>query len=306
MSRFRQAVEAKEFLVTAEVTPPKGGNPERMLQVAQSLKGRVHAVNITDGSRAVLRMSSLAASVVLLRHEIEPVCQVACRDRNLIGIQGDLMGAHALGIRNILALTGDPVKSGDHPKAKAVFNLESVRLLKLIRKLNEGLDYNDKSLPDGELDLFAGAAVDPQSDSWSGLTRRFEQKVKAGAQFFQSQMLTDFDRLETFMNEVATPANKPVLAGIFLFKSAKNARFIQKYVPGVHIPEEIIERLEKAEQPLQEGIKIAAEQVQKARELCHGVHMMAVKKEEVIPEILDLAGVKPIDGVKLPETARLR
>ena len=306
MSRFRQAVEAQEFLVTAEVTPPKGGNPERMLQVAQSLKGRVHAVNITDGSRAVLRMSSLAASVVLLRHEIEPVCQVACRDRNLIGIQGDLMGAHALGIRNILALTGDPVKSGDHPKAKAVFNLESVRLLKLISKLNEGLDHHENSLPDGALDLFPGAAVDPQSDSWSGLTRRFEQKVKAGAQFFQSQMLTDFDRLETFMNEVATPANKPVLAGIFLFKSAKNARFIQKYVPGVHIPEEIIERLEKAEQPLQEGIKIAAEQVQKARELCQGVHMMAVKKEEVIPEILDLAGVKPVEGVKLPETARVR
>ncbi|MFP4133263.1 MAG: methylenetetrahydrofolate reductase [Halothece sp.] len=306
MSRFRQAVEAQEFLVTAEVTPPKGGNPERMLQVAQSLKGRVHAVNITDGSRAVLRMSSLAASVVLLRHEIEPVCQVACRDRNLIGIQGDLMGAHALGIRNILSLTGDPVKSGDHPKAKAVFNLESVRLLKLIRKLNEGLDYNDNSLPDGELDLFPGAAVDPQSDSWSGLTRRFEQKVKAGAQFFQSQMLTDFDRLEMFMNEVATPANKPVLAGIFLFKSAKNARFIQKYVPGVHIPKQIIERLEKAQHPLQEGIKIAAEQVQRARELCHGVHMMAVKKEEVIPEILDLAGVKPVEGVKLPETARVR
>ena len=306
MSRFRQAVEAQEFLVTAEVTPPKGGNPERMLQVAQSLKGRVHAVNITDGSRAVLRMSSLAASVVLLRHEIEPVCQMACRDRNLIGIQGDLMGAHALGIRNILSLTGDPVKSGDHPKAKAVFNLESVRLLKLIEKLNEGLDHNENSLSDGELDLFPGAAVDPQSDSWSGLTKRFEQKVKAGAQFFQSQMLTDFDRLETFMNEVATPANKPVLAGIFLFKSAKNARFIQKNVPGVHIPEEIIERLEKAEQPLQEGIKIAAEQVQKARELCHGVHMMAVKKEEVIPEILDLAGVKPVETVKLPEAARIR
>ncbi len=306
MSRFRQAVEAQEFLVTAEVTPPKGGNPERMLQVAQSLKGRVHAVNITDGSRAVLRMSSLAASVVLLRHEIEPVCQVACRDRNLLSLQGDLMGAHALGIRNILSLTGDPVKSGDHPKAKAVFNLESVRLLKLIRKLNEGLDHNENSLPDGELDLFPGAAVDPQSDSWSGLTRRFEQKVKAGAQFFQSQMLTDFDRLETFMNEVATPANKPVLAGIFLFKSAKNARFIQKNVPGVHIPEEIIERLEKAEQPLQEGIKIAAEQVQRARELCQGVHMMAVKKEEVIPEILDLAGVKPVETVKLPEAARIR
>lgn len=304
MSRFRQAVEAKEFLITAEVTPPKGGNPERMLQVAESLKGRVHAVNITDGSRAVLRMSSLAASVVLLRHEIEPVCQFACRDRNLIGMQADLMGAHALGIRNILALTGDPVKSGDHPKAKAVFNLESVRLLKLINKLNEGTDFNDKSLPDGALDLFPGAAVDPQLDSWSGLQKRFEQKIKAGAQFFQSQMLTDFDRLETFMNEVASQADKPILAGIFLFKSAKNARFIKNNVPGVHIPDEIVERLEKANDPLQEGKKIAAEQVQMARQLCHGVHMMAVKKEEVIPEILDLAGVKPVEDVKLPEAAR--
>ncbi|PSO49718.1 MAG: 5,10-methylenetetrahydrofolate reductase [Cyanobacteria bacterium SW_9_44_58] len=304
MSRFRQAVEAKEFLITAEVTPPKGGNPERMLQMAQSLKGRVHAVNITDGSRAVLRMSSLAASVVLLRHEIEPVCQFACRDRNLIGMQADLMGAHALGIRNILALTGDPVKSGDHPKAKAVFNLESVRLLKLIHKLNEGTDFNDKSLPDGELDLFPGAAVDPQLDSWSGLQKRFEQKIKAGAQFFQSQMLTDFDRLETFMNEVAFQADKPILAGIFLFKSAKNARFIKNNVPGVHIPDEIIDRLEKANDPLQEGKQIAAEQVKMARQLCHGVHMMAVKKEEVIPEILDLAGVKPVEDVKVPEAAR--
>ncbi|NBD15752.1 MAG: methylenetetrahydrofolate reductase [Cyanobacteria bacterium] len=306
MSRFRQAVEAKEFLVTAEVTPPKGGNPERMLRVAQSLKGRVHAVNITDGSRAVLRMSPLAASAVLLRHEIEPVCQVACRDRNLLGIQGDLMGAQALGIRNILALTGDPVKAGDHPKAKAVFNLESVRLLKLIAKLNAGTDFNDKSLPDGALDLFAGAAVDPQSDSWSGLQKRFERKVEAGAQFFQSQMLTDFDRLEKFMNEVASSVNRPILAGIFLFKSAKNARFIQKYVPGVHVPEEIIQRLDRAKDPLQEGIKIAAEQVQTARELCQGVHMMAIKKEEVIPEILDLAGVQPVEDVKLPTAAQVR
>jgi len=295
MSRFRQAVEAKEFLVTAEVTPPKGGNPERMLQVAQSLKGRVHAVNITDGSRAVLRMSPLAASAVLLRHEIEPVCQVACRDRNLLGIQGDLMGAQALGIRNILALTGDPVKAG-----------ESVRLLKLIAKLNAGTDFNDKPLPDGALELFAGAAVDPQSDSWSGLQKRFKRKVEAGAQFFQSQMLTDFDRLEKFMNEVASSVNRPILAGIFLFKSAKNARFIQKYVPGVHVPEEIIQRLDRAKDPLQEGIKIAAEQVQTARELCQGVHMMAIKKEEVIPEILDLAGVQPVEDVKLPTAAQVR
>ncbi len=200
---FRRAVANKQFLLTAEVAPPKGGNPERMLEVAGKLKNRVHAVNITDGSRAVLRMSSLAASVILLQHGIEPICQIACRDRNCIGLQADLMGAHALGIRNILALTGDPVKAGDHKQAKAVFELESVRLLKLIAKLNNGVDFNDKPLPDKPLDLFPGAAVDPQLASWSGLQSRFEKKLAAGAQFFQSQMITDFDRLDKFMTQIA-------------------------------------------------------------------------------------------------------
>ena len=135
MSNLRQAVTNKKFLITAEVAPPKGGNPQRMLEVAEKLKGRVHSVNVTDGSRAVLRMSSVAASAILLQYGIEPVCQIACRDRNCIGLQADLMGAYALGIRNVLALTGDPVKAGDHQKSKAVFELESVRLLKLIDKL---------------------------------------------------------------------------------------------------------------------------------------------------------------------------
>ncbi|PSO51447.1 MAG: 5,10-methylenetetrahydrofolate reductase [Cyanobacteria bacterium QH_1_48_107] len=298
INRFRRAAQAKEFLVTAEVTPPKGGNPEHMLKMAQALKGRVHAVNITDGSRAVLRMSSLAASTVLLQHGIEPICQMACRDRNRIGLQADLMGAHALGIRNILALTGDPVKAGDHTDTKAVFDLESVRLLKLIGKLNRGFDFNDESLPDEPLDLFPGAAVDPQLKSWSGLKKRFERKHEAGAQFFQSQMVTDFDRLGQFMNEVAVGTDKPVLAGIFLFKSAKNAQFINRYVPGVEIPEEVIDRLAKAKEPLREGMQIAAEQVQIAQQLCQGVHMMAVKKEHLIPEILDLAGINPVDETK--------
>jgi methylenetetrahydrofolate reductase (NADPH) len=292
---FRNAVTRREFLVTAEVTPPKGGNPARMLQVASKLKGRVHAVNVTDGSRAVLRMSSLAASVILLQNDIEPICQIACRDRNCIGLQADLMGAHALGIRNILALTGDPIKAGDHQKSKAVFELESVRLLKLIDKLNHGIDFNDKSLPDEPLDLFAGAAVDPQLKSWSGLQQRFEKKLESGAKFFQSQMITDFDKLDKFMNQIATSSDRPILAGIFLLKSAKNAQFINNYVPGVNIPDTIIDRLARAREPLKEGIKIAAEQVKLAKTMCQGVHMMAVKKEEVIPEILDLAGIKPIN-----------
>ena len=293
-SRFRRAVAQKEFLLTAEVAPPKGGNPARMLAMADKLKGRVHAVNVTDGSRAVLRMSSVAASTILLQHGIEPICQVACRDRNCLGLQADLMGAYALGIRNILALTGDPVKAGDHKQARAVFELESVRLLKVIDRLNSGVDFNNKNLPDEPLDLFCGAAVDPQLKSWSGLQRRFERKIEAGAQFFQSQMITDFERLEKFMEQIASISDKPVLAGIFLLKSAKNAQFINRYVPGVNIPESIINRLAEAEEPLQEGIKIAAEQVKLAKQLCQGVHLMAVKKEDLIPQILDIAGISAI------------
>lgn len=292
---FRATAESGEFLITAEVAPPKGGNPAHMVKMAQTLKGRVHAVNITDGSRAVMRMSPLAASVILLQHGIEPVCQMACRDRNQIGIQADLLGAQALGIRNILALTGDPVKAGDHPDAKSVFDLESVRLLKIIAKLNQGLDANDKPLTDGATNLFAGAAVDPQLKSWSGLQSRFERKIEAGAQFFQSQLITDFERLEKFMDKIAAGTNKPILAGIFLLKSAKNAQFINKYVPGVNIPQTIIDRLAAAANPLQEGIKIAAEQVKIAGQICHGVHLMAVKREDLIPQILDLAEIAPLN-----------
>ncbi|MDK3157311.1 methylenetetrahydrofolate reductase [Kamptonema cortianum] len=294
MSKLRSAIQAGEFLITAEVAPPKGGDPAHMLEMAKLLKNRVHAVNVTDGSRAVLRMCSLAASALLQQQGIEAVCQVACRDRNCIGLQGDLMGAYALGIRNILALTGDPIKAGDHPQSKGVFELESVRLLQLIDKLNHGIDFNDKPLVDGTVELFAGAAVDPQCGSWSGLQRRFERKVEAGAQFFQSQLITDFDRLDKFMTQIAATSGKPILAGIFLLKSAKNAQFINRCVPGVQIPDSIIERLAKAEDPLQEGVKIAAEQVQLARQLCHGVHMMAVKREDLIPQILDLAGISPL------------
>jgi methylenetetrahydrofolate reductase (NADPH) len=305
LNSFQKAAKAREFLVTAEVAPPKGGNPNHMLQMAHALRGRVHAVNITDGSRAVVRMSSFAASVILSQHGIEPICQVACRDRNRIGLEADLMGAHALGIHNILALTGDPVKAGDRLDAKSVFDLESVRLLQLIGKMNQGLDCDGKPLTDGATDLFAGAAVDPQCKSWSGLQSRFERKLAAGAQFFQSQLITDFDRLEKFMSQIAAGCNKPVLAGIFLLKSAKNAQFINRCVPGVNIPDHIIDRLAQAKDPLEEGIKIAAEQVQIARQLCDGVHMMAVKREDLIPQILDLAGIPPVVSYSLPSQAVL-
>jgi methylenetetrahydrofolate reductase (NADPH) len=293
-SRLRQAVRDRQFIVTAEIAPPKGGDPTHMLALAEGLRDRVHAVNITDGSRAVMRMASLPAAILLQQQGIEPILQMACRDRNQIAIQADLLGAHALGIRNVLALTGDPVKAGDHPKATGVFDFESVRLLQAIAKLNSGFDINDRALTDGSTDLFPGAAVDPQSKSKSGLKRRFERKLASGVQFFQSQLISDFDVLAQFMDEVAILGDAPVLAGIFLIKSAKNARFLNKFVPGVQIPEATIERLDRADDPLREGMKIAAEQVRLAREICQGVHMMAIRREDLIPEILDMAGVAPL------------
>lgn len=294
LSRFRSAARAGTFLVTAEVMPPKGGDPSHMVAMAEGLHPWVHAVNITDGSRAVLRMSSLAAATLLLQRGIEPVWQVACRDRNRIALQGDLMGAHALGIRNVLALTGDPVKAGDFPEARGVFDWESVRLLEAAKRLNEGRDAADRPLDNGSTDLFVGAAVDPQCKSWSGLQRRFERKLAAGAQFFQSQLISDFDRLDKFMTQIAAGCDRPVLAGIFLLKSAKNAEFINRNVPGVEIPQPIIDRLAAAADPLREGMAIAAEQVALARQICQGVHMMAVRREDLIPDILQMAGLEPI------------
>lgn len=294
MRRFREAVAAGEFLITAEVAPPKGADPSDMLAHAELLRSRVHAINITDGSRAVMRMSALAATALLRQQGIEPICQFACRDRNRIALQADLLGAQALGLDNILALTGDPVKAGDSPEARAVFELESVRLLQLIQKLNRGLDIHEKPLPDGASDLFVGAAVDPQLKSWSGLERRFWRKVDSGAQFFQSQLICDFDRLDRFMEQIARPSGRPVLAGIFLLKSAKNAEFINRNVPGVQIPQAIIDRLAAAVDPLVEGIAIAAEQIRWAQQLCQGVHLMAVRREDLIPAILDQAGIAPL------------
>jgi len=291
--RLQQALEAGDFALTAEVMPPRGGEIKRTLEHAALLKDWVHAVNVTDGSRAVMRMSSLAVCRLLLDAGVEPVWQQACRDRNRIGLQADLLGAHALGIRNILCLTGDPVRAGDQPQARPVNELESVRLLQQVAAFNRGEDPVDGPLPDGPTDLFAGAAADPQSPSWSGLSSRIRRKQKAGARFVQTQMVMDEDCLKRFVDEITAPLGLPVLAGVFLLKSAKNAAFINRVVPGACIPQSIIDRLAAASNPADEGITIAAEQVSRYAKTCQGVHLMAVKAEERIPLILDRAGFSP-------------
>ena len=293
---LQQALATGTFAITAEVTPPRGGDPVRTLQAAAALQGRVHAVNVTDGSRAVMRMSSIAVCRLLLDAGIEPVLQMACRDRNRIALQADLLGAHALGLRNLLCLTGDPVRSGDQPTARPVNELESVRLLDLVRQLNLGLDPVKGELPDGGTAFFAGAAADPQSPSRSGLIARLRRKQQAGARFVQTQMVSDADALRRFVDEIAGPLGLPVLAGVFLLKSAKNASFINRVVPGANIPQALIDRLAGAVDPAAEGITIAAEQVDQYSRIAQGVHLMAIKAEERIPEILRQAGIEPLTG----------
>ena len=271
--------------------PPRGGDASHTLAMADYLKGWVHAVNVTDGSRAVMRMSSLAVCRLLLEKGLEPVLQLACRDRNRIALQGDLLGAHALGIHNLLCLTGDPVRAGDQADARQVNEFESVKLLRQVSAFNSGEDPVQGTLADGATQLFAGCAADPQSRSWSGLQRRLQRKHDAGARFVQTQMVMDAAALERFQRELAGPLQLPVLAGVFLLKSAKNARFINRVVPGACIPDDLIGRLEAAAAPAMEGVAIAAEQVKRYLGIVQGVHLMAIKAEQRIPLILDQAGI---------------
>ena len=292
---LQRALAKGEAALTAEVMPPRGGDPSRSLEAAGALRGWVHAVNVTDGSRAVMRMSSLALCRLLLDVGIEPVLQLACRDRNRIALQAELLGAHALGLRNLLCLTGDPVRAGDQPGARPVNELEAVRLLQLVQKFNAGQDPVQGLLPDGPTALFAGAAADPQSSSWSGLKSRLVRKKEAGARFVQTQMVSDAEALKRFVGELAGPLDLPVLAGVFLLKSARNAAFINRVVPGANIPQGVIDRLAAAADPAAEGEAIAAEQVVSYLEIAQGVHLMAIKAEERIPAILQRAGLAPIE-----------
>ena len=290
-SKLQQTLEKKSKVITAELMPPRGGSPIRSLKIAQLLKDKVHAVNITDGSRAVMRMCSLAMSKLLLENGIEPIMQISCRDRNKIALQSDILGANALGIKNILCITGDSVKAGDQKETKAVHEFESVKLLKQIQAFNKGVDPTYEELADKRTNLFSGAAADPSYRNQRSLKSRTIKKKEAGASFLQTQMVMERDYLIEFCEEISRPLDIPVIAGVFLLKSYKNALFINKYVPGANIPDNILNRLKNAKDPLKEGILIAAEQAKDFFNIAEGVHIMAVKSEHLIPNILEIAGL---------------
>ena len=217
-SKLQQTLEKNSKVITAELMPPRGGDPIRSLKIAQLLRNKVHAVNITDGSRAIMRMCSLAMSKLLLDNGIEPIMQISCRDRNKIALQSDILGANALGIKNILCITGDSVKAGDQQETKAVHEFEAVRLLKQIQSFNQGIDPTFEQLPDKSTRIFSGAAVDPSCRNKRSLKSRTIKKKEAGANFLQTQIVMDRKCLADFCNEISNPLEIPVIAGVFLLK----------------------------------------------------------------------------------------
>ena len=289
---LKQALESGNFVVTAEVAPGKGTDVDHLLKDAAIIKDCVDAVNVTDLQSSVMRLGSLAFSHFLTDMGIEPVFQVTCRDRNRLALQSDLLSAWALGIRNVLALTGDHPCLGDHPDARPVFELDSVSLLETIGKLNSGVDLAGGALQ-GSPDFFAGAVVNPGADNEAALDlqiMKMEKKVEAGAKFFQTQGVYDLDTFEKFMNRVEG-LNTKVLGGIILLKSVGMARFMNKNVAGVMVPEPLIQELKKAEDKVQASMDITVRLIKGMKDLCDGIHIMPLGWESKIPPILERAGL---------------
>jgi 5,10-methylenetetrahydrofolate reductase len=232
----------------------------------------------------ILTVQSFVVAGMLIRQGIEPILQLTCRDRNRLALQSDLLGAAALGVENVLLLSGDHARFGDHPEARSVFDLDSVQLLQGVNNMQQGCDMVGKPLT-GAPNFFSGAAVSPESEPFELMFQKYRKKVEAGAQFFQTQAVFNAARFEMFMDE-AGRLGVPVMAGVLLLKSARMAKFLNANIPGVRVPEKLVERLEKATDPLEEGVAIAKETVAMARKRSQGVHLMTLGYEERIPEIL--------------------
>lgn len=283
MSELDRRLADGTFVVTAEVAPPKGTDVAAALATARAFSG-IAAVNVTDNQGANMRLSPLAMAALLRQSGIEPVLQLTCRDRNRLALQSDLLGAAALGIENLLLLSGDHARFGDHPQARSVFDLDSVQLLQVAAGLMAGHDMAGKPLH-GVPRFFLGAAVAPAAEPFELMFSKVEKKAAAGARFFQTQAVFEPAVLERFMAS-ARPLGAPVLAGVLLLKSARMARYLNDHIPGVRVPEYLIARLETAADPLVEGVAIARELVAAARAYCQGVHLMTLGHEALIPHIL--------------------
>jgi len=291
--KITELFERGEFVVSAEVGPPKGIHVEHLLEEAKTYLSGITAVNVTDNQSSVMRLGSLAMSKALKDEGLTPIYQLTCRDRNRIALQSDILSAAMLGIENLLLLTGDHTKMGDHPQAKPVFDLDSVSLIHTVKKLEEGVDLGGNALI-GEPPKFAkGAVVSPCSDSVDAQLAKMERKVRAGADYFQTQAVFEPEKFIKFM-EKAKQFGKPVQVGIIIPKSAGMAKFMNNNVAGVHVPDDMIEELKKDKEKTKAGItgvEIAARIIKECKPYCQGVHIMALGWESKVPELLKQAGI---------------
>ncbi|QCQ22038.1 methylenetetrahydrofolate reductase [Desulfoglaeba alkanexedens] len=303
-SNLEKVLTSGHFALTGELGPPRGANVEVIRKKAAFLRDKVDSINVTDNQTSVVRMSSLAVCKLLVDMGLEPNLQMVCRDRNRIAMQSDLLGAYALGIRNVLCLSGDHNKFGDHPQSKNVFDLDSMQLLAMVKKLrDEGRMLSGQEC-DGVPKFFIGAAANPFGDPFEFRVTRLAKKIDSGVDFVQTQCIYNMDKFRTYMkmaHEEGLTEKCFILAGITPLKSVGMARYMAKFVPGLEVPDYYIERLKGVEKNKQaeEGIKIAVEQIQEVREMpgVAGVHLMAIEWEERVPEIVEAAGLLPRPSV---------
>jgi methylenetetrahydrofolate reductase (NADPH) len=285
---FREKLNSRKFLVTAEVSPPKGTRFSAPLEDARQLKGVADALNVTDNQCSIMHMSSMAFSKLLLDEGHEPIMQLTCRDRNRIGLQSDLLGAYALGIRNICLMTGDYPTCGDHPGSKPVYDLDSVQLIELVRKLDSGVDLAGNKL-DGGTSFCAGAVsgIDPEKTMQ---LIKLEKKVRNGVDFIQTQAVFDVGMFEEF-SEAVHHLEVPVIAGLIPLKSLGMAEYMNKNISGIHVPEEIMLRMKDTSSPLEEGLLIASETIKELARISRGVHIMPIGSHKNTPRLLSMAGI---------------
>ena len=289
---FREDVEAGKFAVTAEIGPLKGTDTKEIKEVAELLKGKVSAANVTDQQSSVMRLGSMATCHLVKDAGLDPIFQMTCRDRNRIALQSDLLSAWVLGVESVLVLTGDLPSLGDHPQAKLVYDIDSVQLLKTITGLNEGHDMVDSELQ-GKPNFFPGAVVNPGADTETSLELqliKMEKKIEAGAKFFQTQAVFDANIFAKFMKR-AGKFGVPILVGLIPLKSAGMAKFMNKNVAGVFVPDDIIDQMAKTDDKPKTSIEITARLIREMKDMCQGAHLMTLGWDKYVPAILDAARV---------------
>lgn len=297
-SRLETVLASNGFAVTAEVTPNASGSPDHIRSQARALKGYADACNVTDNQRALVKISSLAASAILLQEGVEPVMQVVTRDRNRIALQSDLLGAHALGVRNVLCLSGDNPKAGDEPDAMPVYEWTTEQLLAAAKKLRDSGTLAGDVPVEEPPNLFLGATASPQPGALEESVVNLRGKVDAGADFVQTQAVFDLETFEEWMTLVRKEwlhEKVYILAGVLPIKSAKMAKFLDEKVPGISIPPSILERMTRAVDPKTEGLKLATDAIERLRKVggVAGVHLMAVEWEDAVPRVVKAAGLHP-------------